>query len=65
MWDLNHKLVSITNKKQTQNKLAVTSGEREREGQDKGWGLRGLQTIMYKISCKHILFTTGDTAYML
>lgn len=65
MWDLNHKLVSITNKKQTQNKLAVTSGEREREGQDKGWGLRGLQTIMYKISCKHILFTTGDTAYIL
>ena len=48
-----------------QNKLVVTSGEREREGQDKGWGPRGLKTIMYKISCKHILFTTGNTPNIL
>lgn len=60
MWDLNHKLISVTSKKQIHRK---TGGDQwgEGEGQDKGWGLRGLQTIMYKTSCKHILFTTGNT----
>ena len=47
-----------------ENKLVVTSREREGEGQFRGEGLRGT-IISYKISYKDILYDMGNIANIL
>ena len=60
--------MNITKKKQThrymENKLEVISGEREGGGAN-GGGDYEVQTIVYKISYRDILYITGNIANIL
>ena len=48
-----------------ENKLVITSGERERGRGDIGRGASEVQTIGYKISYKEIWYNTGNIANIL
>ena len=65
-----NKQVNITTTKRnrltdTENKLVVTSGEREVGRGKTGVGDSEIQTTMYKISHKDILHSTGNRANIL
>ena len=48
-----------------ENKLVVTSGEREGGAGNIKVGEKEVQTIRYKVSYKDILYNTGNTANIL
>ena len=68
VWNLKNTKTSGYNKKvdsDTENKLAVASGEREGGWGNIGGGDLEVQTIRYKISYKDILYNTGNIANIL
>ena len=70
MWNLKkyNKVANITKRNRltdTENKLVVTSGEREGGRGNRGGREEKVQTIRYKISYKDILYNTGNVANIL